>query len=226
MAKKKKKKKVFKIKNILIILVSIFSICGLFYLAITMPVNNIYISGNNIVSDDEILELSGLDSYPSFLLTSKSNIRDLIRENKYIKDVKIKKKMGNKFYVEVEEYKVIALNDVGNVILSSGEILENSYELYDVPKLITPLDSEVYDYFVDKFSEIDTDVLRSISEIEYSPALVDGDRFLLYMSDGNLVHVTLTKINKINKYNGIKDVLDGRYGIIYLDSGDYVELKG
>ena len=52
------------------------------------------------------------------------------------------------------------------------------------------------------------------------------DRFLLYMSDGNLVHVTLTKINKVNKYNGIKDVLGDRYGVIYLDSGDYVELKG
>ena len=45
------------------------------------------------------------------------------------------------------------------------------------------------------------------------------------MNDGNLVYITLTKINKINKYNQIRDKLDGHMGIIYLDAGDYVELK-
>jgi len=39
-----------------------------------------------------------------------------------------------------------------------------------------------------------------------------------------LVHVTLTKLNKIDKYNKIKDKLDGKIGIIYLDSGDFVSV--
>ena len=68
--------------------------------------------------------------------------------------------------------------------------------------------------------------MGEISEIEYSPVNVDEDRFLLYMDDGNFVYVTLTKIEKMNKYNDIKDELMGKRGIIYLDSGDYVELKG
>ena len=72
--------------------------------------------------------------------------------------------------------------------------------------------------------KIDSDIYRQVSEIEYSPVGVDDERFLFYMSDGNVVHITLTKINKINKYNKIKDKLEGKKGIIYLDSGDYVEL--
>ena len=46
-----------------------------------------------------------------------------------------------------------------------------------------------------------------------------------YMDDGNLVYITLTRIDKLNKYNKIKNKISGKTGIIYLDSGDYVELK-
>ena len=45
------------------------------------------------------------------------------------------------------------------------------------------------------------------------------------MNDGNLVYITLPKIAKINKYNSIYSGLEGKKGIIYLDSGDYVEVK-
>ena len=71
---------------------------------------------------------------------------------------------------------------------------------------------------------LDENILRQISEIEYSPVEVDNKRFIFYMNDKNIVHITLPKINKLNKYNKIKDKLENKKGIIYLDSGDYVEL--
>jgi len=45
------------------------------------------------------------------------------------------------------------------------------------------------------------------------------------MNDGNLVYITLSKIIKINKYDSIYSQLEGKRGIIYLDSGDYIEIK-
>ena len=45
------------------------------------------------------------------------------------------------------------------------------------------------------------------------------------MDDGNLVYITLTKIEKLNKYNDIKDKMDKKIGVIYLDSGNYIEIK-
>ena len=45
------------------------------------------------------------------------------------------------------------------------------------------------------------------------------------MSDKNKVYITLTKIEKMNKYNKIKDALEGNSGIIYLDSGNYAVLN-
>jgi len=45
------------------------------------------------------------------------------------------------------------------------------------------------------------------------------------MNDGNEVYITLSKITKINKYNEIYSSMDNKKGIIYLDSGDYIEVK-
>ena len=49
--------------------------------------------------------------------------------------------------------------------------------------------------------------------------------FEISMNDGNLVYITLTKIEKLNKYTSIYQEMEGKKGIIYLDSGDYIEVK-
>lgn len=226
MARKKKKKRVLKVKNILIFVGILFLFGYLFYYGLTMPVKNIYISGNKILSDDKIITLAKLEDYPSFLLTFSSDIKGNLLQSDYIKEVNIIKNFGNVIEIEIEEYKVLAMVAKENkIIISNGEKLDNIYELTDVPILINEIDSSEYAEFIKMFSRIDNDVLRQISQIEYSPVLVDNERFLLYMDDGNLIYVTLTKIDKLNKYNSIKAKMDGRMGIIYLDSGDYVELK-
>ena len=222
---KRRKKKVFKIKNIIVLLVILLLLVGMFYYAFTMPIKNIYISGNIMVNDSEILSLSGLDKYPSFLLTTKSKIKNSILNNKYIEDVLVRKKFKGIIELEIAEYRVIAKNIDNKVVVSSGDVLENNYNVSDIPRLVSNLDDDLIKEFGEKFNKISDNILRDISEIEYSPILVDTDRFVLYMNDGNLVYVTLTKVDKMNKYNDIKDELMGKKGIIYLDSGDYVELK-
>lgn len=222
---KGKKRRVFKVKNILLLLFLFLGIVGLVYYGVTMPVKNVYIKGNYILSDGEIMKISALDKYPSFLLTSSKSIRDKIIKNSYVKDVKISKKFGNVIEVNILEYSaVFSFED--KIILSNGKIIPNTYNLSDVPILLNMIDdSSLLKRTAIKFGGVDANVLRQISEVEYQPVEVDEDRFLLYMNDGNLVYITLTKINKINKYNQIRDKLDGHMGIIYLDAGDYVELK-
>ncbi len=223
---RKKKKKVIKKKNILVFLISLIGICVLFYYIITMPIHNIYIKNNKIVTDNEIIKISGLDSYPSFILTKSSDIKKKIKKNKYIDKVKIKKEFGNIITIYIKEYQVIATTKEDKLILSNGLQIDNTYELSDMPILINEIqEKEIYTNFAKKMGKVKKDILRQISEIEYSPVEVDKNRFLLYMSDSNLVYITLTKINKLNKYNRIKDKLEGKIGTIYLDAGNYVELR-
>ena len=222
----KKKKRVFKIKNICILLGILILIIGTIYYIVTMPIKNINIKGNKIVSDDEILESANLYQYPSFLLTQRSKLKKDIKKNPYIKSINISKRLGNRIEITIQEYQPLAINEEDKIIIETGEYLDNTYNLTDVPILINKISSkEIYINFTKKFSGINHNILRQISQIEYSPVEVDEDRFLIYMNDGNLVYITLTKIDKLNKYNKIKATLEGRNGTIYLDSGNYVELK-
>ena len=227
MAKKKKKRKVrLKIKNILIFLSVILIFLAVIYYVLQMPIKNIYISGNKILDDETVIELAKLSNYPSFLLTSTSEIKRNLSKSDYINNIKISKKLGNVIDIKVEEYKALALTNNGQrVILSSGKIIENKDNITDVPVLNNNISDKVFNYFIKKFSGVNDNILRQISQLEYSPVSVDDKRFLLYMDDGNMIYITLTKIDKLNKYNAIKDKMDNQTGLIYLDSGDYVELK-
>ena len=226
MAKRRRKKKKLKIKNIMILLLILIIIGLASYYIITLPINNIYIKGNEIVSETEILSLAKIEEYPSFLLTSEKDIIKKLKLNHYIKEVKIYKKLGNKLYINIKEYTPICLINNDKILLSNGEILENTYNITDIPHLKKEIeDKELMTSFTEKFEKIEKNILRQVSEIEYKPVNVDKERFLLYMDDGNQVYITLTKIEKINKYDEIKNKMGEAKGIIYLDSGDYVELK-
>lgn len=217
------KKRRLKIKKILVTIL-LLTIIILSYLYLKrLPIRNIYIIGNNILSDREIIKMSEIDNYPSFIDTSSRDIKTKLLRNNYIKEVKIIKKFWGKVYIYINENKILALYN-NRLLLESGEEVENIYNITTMPLLTNDITS-IKERFVSKFSLVDNDILLKISEISYVPNEVDKERFALKMNDGNLVYVTLTKINKINKYNSIYSGLDGKKGIIYLDSGDYVEVK-
>ena len=222
--KVKVKKKKINFKKILLALLIIGAFSLLVAYIVNLPVKNIYVTGNRIIPDKEIIDISGLADYPPYINTYFTDIKKELLKNTYIKTINIKRKMLNKIYIEVEEYKPIAIyND--NLLLSSGKTVENTYNIDYVPYVVNNID-KIYDNFVKGFEKIKDSVLLKISHIEYAPNEVDKERFILYMVDGNYVHITLSKIEKVNKYNSIVNQLEGKKGIIYLDSGDYVEIKG
>ena len=224
--KRKKRKRKLKIKNILIFLFVILFLGSVGYYIIMSPIKNIYIEGNNILTDEIIIEEAKIDSYPSFLLTSSFKLKRNLKNNKYIKKVRIKKKLGNILEIKIDEYStIVSLDNNTRLMLSNGDIVDNVYNVTDLAVLNNQIPKEKVNLFARKFAKINRDILRQISQIDYQPVKVDSERFLLYMDDGNLVYITLTKIDKLNKYNKIKGKIVGKTGVIYLDSGDYIELK-
>ena len=221
--KKKKRKLSFKKIFRFIFIIAIFYIFISYLLNI--PIKNIYITNNDNISDKEILNLSKLINYPSFFKTSKNNIKNNLLKNEFIKNVTITKKYGYKVFIDIEEYKVICYDkNINKLYLENGNKVENIYNITDSPILVNDI-GNLYDEFINKFSLVDKEILLKISEIEYTPVEVDKERFLLRMKDENYVYITFSKIKNLNKYNEIYDEMDGRKGIIYLDSGNYVEIK-
>ena len=143
MATKRIKVKVTKrkvsFKKIFIALVLLLCLALLVAYIIHLPVKNIYISGNNILSDKEIIELSNLENYPPYINTYFINIKEKLTENNYIKNVKIKRKLLSKIYIEVEEYKPIAIYK-DKLILSSKKMVENDHSIEYVPYIINNID--------------------------------------------------------------------------------------
>ena len=78
--------------------------------------------------------------------------------------------------------------------------------------------------FLEKLNKIDPSVLSKISEISYKPNEYDKDLFLFLMNDGNYVYITTTKLSNIDKYENVLIQLEGKKGIIYLDSGNHFEI--
>lgn len=219
----KVKKRKLNFKKIFIFLLILFLIFLIGYFVKDIPIKNIYIVGNNIIPDKDIIKESTLDTYPSFLMTSKRSIKKSLKNNDYIKEITIKKKFPCKVYIYITEKKVIAIyND--KLLLEDNSLVDNTYNITNVPKLNSDI-SSLGDKFARKFALLDDNILLKISEIVYEPNEVDKERFALYMNDNNLVYITLNKITKLNKYNSICSKMNDKNGIIYLDSGDFVELK-
>ena len=100
----KVKVKVRKIKflNIILCLLILYITYFIISNIINKKISNIYITGNNIISDKEIISTTNLEDYPSFVLTSSSKIKKLLLKNDYIKEVEVTKKGFGKIIINIK----------------------------------------------------------------------------------------------------------------------------
>lgn len=224
MAKKVKKKIRIRILPIIIIIFIFTLLSGSVYLLSLIPIKNIYISGNNYLKDQEIIELAKIENYPSFLKTRTKDMKKNIKKSPYVKSVTIKKKILGIVEIQIEEYNILFRKEENNkIVLEDKEELINN-EKYQVPILLNYIPDIKYDSFIKGMNQVTPSIKNQISEIRYYPNLQDEDRFLLYMNDGNYVYLTLTKFKQINYYEDVLEKLDGKKGILYLDSGNHFKI--
>ena len=211
-------------KFILFILIIFIIYFGMKYL-FSIKIKNIIIVNNNYYSDEEIIEKAGIENYPEFITLSRKKIKNKLSTLDLIEDVEIKKEFGFILRITIKEKKIlyhIRSNNEYRVSDNKNYSLDN---VTGVPTLINYVPEEVEKKFVNKFKDIDSNIINMISEIEYNKTSYDSERFLLYMNDGNEVYITVTRTNLLNKYVEIVTKLDNKKGILYLDSGNYFEIK-
>ena len=220
--KKKKNKKIRKIYKIFGLLV----ILALFvYGALNIRIKNIYVKGNNILTDQEIIELAGIENYPKLFSIPISKLENKIKLNQIIESVKVKKNLFGRIDIEVLEYNKLLKDEVDNgIYLSNSKKITIDENIIGLPSLINVVDENVLKSFLKKLDTIDKDILAKISEIEYTPNEYDKELFLFYMNDGNYVYINTNRLTNINKYEGMLEQLEGRKGILYLDSGNHFEI--
>ena len=221
----KKVKRKFNFRKFLFFIIFLFLLyMGISYL-ISVKTKNIVILNNNYYSDDDIIYTAGIEDYPKFILLNKNKIKDKLLKLDLIEDVTINKRFGFILEITVKEKKILYYIRSTNLYKASDN---KSYELNNmigIPTLINYIPENIEKNFVNKLSNVDSEILSMISEIEYSKTTYDDKRFLLYMNDVNMVYITVSKAELLNKYVEIIKKVDNKKGILYLDSGNYFEIK-
>ncbi|MCI5701820.1 MAG: FtsQ-type POTRA domain-containing protein [Erysipelotrichaceae bacterium] len=219
---KNKKKGIKRLVKILIIIIIVIGIC--WYLK-DLKIKNIYIKGNTTLKDYEIIELAGIQDYPNMFSISSRKIEQKLKMNKLISSVKVKKNLFGKIVIIIKEEKMLVKNELDNTIyLANLEKITDDNKVIGIPTLINDVPSDILNKFLEKLKKIDSSVLSKISEISYKPNEYDKDLFLFLMNDGNYVYITTTKLSNIDKYENVLIQLEGKKGIIYLDSGNHFEI--
>ena len=221
----KKSKSKLNIIGLLVIILVVYLAFSFVYYLFSLPIKNIYISGNTYLSDATIIETAGIKNYPSMMKVSRRKVTKKLKKNEFVNDVKIKKKLNGTIKITISESKPLFYNrNTKKIVLLNGNSIEDKNLDAKIPSLINIVPNDLYKSLVKSFSRVNYDIVMQISEIEYSPDIIndktiDPERFLLRMIDGNSVYVNPVNITRLNNYFEVYDRLpDGVKGTLYFDS--------
>lgn len=124
-------------KCILMVLIIIAII--LFLSSSLFNITNIEVINNELVSKDEIISLSQIGKKKNIFSINSQNIKNSIKDNAYIEDVEISRKLPNTLNISISERKVkyiIQLGEAYVYINNQGYILDISNERKEFPILL------------------------------------------------------------------------------------------
>ena len=224
MAKKIVKRRKLKLISIFLFILIAIVLYFLIKFSLEFKIQNIYVHNTKYLNDEYIIELAGIEEYPSFILSFSNKLESNLLQSPYIKNATVKKAFLGIINIYIEESEVLFYKEY-----DKKYVLDNFIEvdnlLYDFSsvRVINYIPDTIYSTFLSKFANIDLEVREKISQIKYDPSEYDDSRFLLYMIDGNYVYITITKMDSLNYYNEIYPTLEGKKGVLYLDSGNHFQ---
>lgn len=219
----KKTKKKIRLSGVIFMLLTIYLFVMLLYYFITLPVKSINIKGNSLLTDSQIISESKIDYNNSIFKLSTNKIKNNLLKNPLVESVNISRNLKGTINIEIKESKILFYNVLTKkLVLSNGKEMDDAGRYVGFPVLANYVPSNIYKTLIKSLAKIDDSNYKMISEIEYSvekynDKVVDEERFLLRMIDGNTIYVNLVNIEKLNKYQEIYAALQDK-GTLYLDS--------
>lgn len=135
----KKNKLFFKRIKVIGITVGVITVSIILFSSSLFNIKKIDVEGNEGISDEKIISLSSIELYTNIFKINKNDIIKKIKENAYIEDVTISKKLPSKIILTIEERKpkyMLQFADSYVYVNNQGYMLEISNEKLDIPILI------------------------------------------------------------------------------------------
>lgn len=205
--KKRKKSKKKKINKKVIGFFSIIILIAIIVvLALTAPIFNITditVNGNNQVSTNMIINLSGLRKGEN-IFKFNSTVEQKIKENTYIESVNIKRKLPGTVIISVKERTVkYQINLINSYVYidKNGYILENSSEKKDVPVIVGLSIKEDEMLNEKRLKTDDLEKLNDIIKIIDSTKTINIDNLITEINTENKENYVLYLESKGKKIN-------------------------
>lgn len=209
--KRNRNKKIIKI-SLLFILFIIVILCAMF--SPLFNIKTIEVNGNKIVTKNEIISLSKIQIEENSFKLGKGKIKKQIKENAYIQDVKITRKLPSTILIEVEEREPAYLLEYAGsyvVIDKQGYMLEIKTEKISLP-IIQGEITETSSFTVgNRLCTEDLERLAVISKI-------------VELAKVNDIYTIITGIDISNKEN-IKLIFETEEKVAYLGDSSNMNTK-
>lgn len=192
-------------------------------------VKKITIKGNELLSTDEIIEITKISKDTNIWSVKKDTISLTLQKMNVIKLAKVTIKWPNTVIIEIEERNKIAYlesDDSYFPVMENGKVLKDREVTQlpvNAPILFKFKEGAILKEMVTALDELPVEVLNAISEIHYTPKETDQYHISLFMNDGFEVSATLRSFSeKMVHYPSIISQLDPSIkGVIDLEVGSY-----
>lgn len=228
METKKVKKKRFNVARTLVFILFIYIVVCFGIYLYKEPVKHYEITGNELLTDIEIIKSLKLENYPSFVSINTKKLEKKLESNKLVSSAKVSYGWNFKLKIEIEENSPMFIaKDLNKVVLADGTLIDFETRFIGIPTLLNSTPEAIMSELANSLSLVDYGIRYIISEIEYQPSyssdgkIIDENRFLLSMSDKNLVYITAKKAESLNDYLDIiatEQITEA--GTLYLDSSE------
>jgi cell division protein FtsQ len=194
-------------------------------------VNSIEINGENLVTEEEILEQTDLDLFTNYWTVQVKKLEDSIKQHQLISNVTIEKKFpANKIIISIDE-----LNLVGYIVEegTAYPLLENGDKLDGISLSnvngTAPFLRNISDYpdlkeLAKELNNLPSYIHALISEMKWSPTSTNSQKLVLFMIDGHEVEITARNFSELLRtYPSIVNQLDEEVeGVLKIDEGGAV----
>ena len=135
----KKKKAILKIVKVLTLIIVIIGVSIYVALSPLFNIKEINVTGNSKISKEEIISLSELKTDENTFKVSKKNIKNKVKANAYIENVKIRRKLPDKVEIIVVERVATYMIPFANsyiYINNQGYMLEITSQKAEMPAIV------------------------------------------------------------------------------------------
>ncbi|GAB3067930.1 cell division protein DivIB [Virgibacillus ainsalahensis] len=218
----------------LIFYLSIFFFLISIIVYLQSPLSNVHtinVTGNSLLEDEDIINLSNLTEDTNIWTINKSDVSSAVSENPIVESAEVYRRLPWTVEIQLNEFERVGyIKEENNFhpVLGNGttlnEIEQNSF-IGDAPLLLGFTDEAYLHRMASGLQELPDSILNLISEIHWQPTDDNKNNIMLYMNDGYMVSGTIRDFaERMEIYPSIVSQLEpGSEGIIHIGVGAYFE---